>query len=84
MNPQLTKLQELTAELHEVNRQFSEAARPLEHVLNEEEKDTVRAQLLESLARWESVSAQIRRVFEEMDARAGVNSASPSDAQHRT
>jgi hypothetical protein len=68
MNPHLTKLQELTAELHEVNQQFSEAARPLEHVLNEQEKDVVRAQLLENLARWESVSEQIRRVFAEFEA----------------
>ena len=70
MNPHLTKLQELTAELREVNRQFSEAARPLEHVLNEQEKDVVRAQLLENLARWENVSEQIRRVFGELEARA--------------
>ena len=70
MSPQLTKLQELTAELHEVNRQFADAAQPLEHVLNEEEKGAVRAQLLENLARWESVSQQIRRVFEELEARA--------------
>ena len=48
MSPQLTKLQELTVELREVNRQFSEAARPLEHVLNEKQKDAVRAQLLEN------------------------------------
>jgi hypothetical protein len=70
MNAQLTKLQELTAELHEVNQQFSEAARPLEHVLNEREKDAVRAQLLAGLARWENVSEQIRRVLAELDARA--------------
>jgi hypothetical protein len=70
MNAPLTKLQELTAELHEVNRQFSEAARPLEHVLTEEEKDAVRARLLENLARWESVSEQIRCALAELDPRA--------------
>jgi hypothetical protein len=69
MNAQLTRLQELTAELHDVNRQFSEAARPLEHVLNEREKDAVRAQLLAGLARWENVSEQIRRALAELDAR---------------
>jgi hypothetical protein len=76
MNAHLTKLQELTAELHEVNRQFAEAARPLEHVLNEEEKDAVRARLLENLARWEGISEQIQRVFEAMEARAPGSRAS--------
>ena len=58
MNSQLTKLQELTGELHEVNRQL----------LNEEEKDAVRAALLAKLARWESISHQITRTLVELES----------------
>jgi hypothetical protein len=79
MSPQLTKLHQLTDELHEVNKQLSEAARPLKRSLDDKEKDAVRAQLLEGLARWDSVTAQIRRAFDELDARPADSRAGLTD-----
>jgi hypothetical protein len=70
MNPPLTKLQDLTAELHEVNRQLSEAARPLQRSLDDKEKDAVRAALLANLARWKSISDQITRTLVELESPA--------------
>lgn len=72
MNSQLTKLQELTAELCVVNRQLSEAARPLERSLDENEQDAVREAILQGLARWESISEQIKRTFEALESLPAV------------
>ena len=58
---QLPQLQHLEVELHEVNRQLTEAARPLERLseLDNEQRQQVADELRAGLARWESVTQRI-------------------------
>jgi hypothetical protein len=65
MSEQLTQLQRLADELHEVNQELARAARPLDGQpeLNDEQKRDIGARLREGLARWEDVTRQISKVL---------------------
>ena len=73
MNPQLTKLQELTAELHEVNQECARAAVPLERLeeMNEAQKRQLAAEIRAALARWETVAREISQVLQSDGASGG-------------
>lgn len=62
---QLAQLQVLRAELHEVNQQLAEAARPLDRLadMNGEQRQYLSKELRAKLARWESVTKQISSVL---------------------
>lgn len=81
MSEQLKQLQELLAQLHEVNQEFARAARPLDRMtdLNEEQQKAVRAPLLAAWARWESVTQRISQALEIASAR-GVSPQDTSKA----
>ena len=66
MSEQLTRLQRLADELHEINQELSRAARPLDgHPdLNDGQKRDIGARLRAGLARWEDVTRQISRALE--------------------
>ena len=61
----LRELQRLQAELHEVNQELEQAARPLERLLGMslEQRQHVADQIRGKLARWESVTQQIQQVM---------------------
>lgn len=61
----LAKLQTLEAELHQVNEEFANAARPLERIdeLNEEQRRQLASDLRARLSGWESVTHEIRQVM---------------------
>jgi hypothetical protein len=66
MSEQLKQLQNLQAQLHEVNQELVRAARPLERVsdMNDEQRGQLAKQLRAGLARWETVTRQISQVLE--------------------
>ena len=55
------QLGELIAELHDVNVELADAARPLDRLpnLNDKQRDGVAARIRSGLARWESVTRRI-------------------------
>jgi len=59
------QLAELIDELHEVNQQLVEAARPLHRLpdLNQDQRQVVGDQIRAGLARWESVRQRIAEVL---------------------
>jgi hypothetical protein len=59
------QLGELIAELHAVNVELADAARPLDRLpdLNDEQRDGVAARIRSGLARWESVTRRIEEVL---------------------
>lgn len=61
LSEHLTNLQRLQAELHEVNEELANAARPLDRIseLNEQQRQHVAGQLRAGLARWELVTQRI-------------------------
>jgi ABC-type transporter Mla MlaB component len=65
VHDELTQLQRLQVELHDVNEEFANAARPLKGLseMNDEEREKVAKELRERLARWESVTQQISHVM---------------------
>jgi anti-anti-sigma regulatory factor len=65
LHEQLTDLQRLQAELHEVNEELAKAARPLNRIsdLNEEQRQNVAKQLRAGLARWDSLTQRIAQVL---------------------
>lgn len=65
MSEQLTQLQTLLVELHEVNQDYAEAARPLDWLseLNDERRRKLADQLRAQQARWESVTQRISQVL---------------------
>jgi hypothetical protein len=65
MNITSAQLGELIAELHELNEELAEAARPLDRLpnLNDEQRDGVAARLRSGLARWEIVTRRIDEVL---------------------
>ena len=65
MNITSAQLGELIAELHELNEELAEAARPLDRLpdLNDEQRDGVAARIRSGLARWESVTRRIDEVL---------------------
>jgi ABC-type transporter Mla MlaB component len=62
---QLTDLQRLRAELHEVNEELAKAARPLDRLaeLTEEQRQHLATGIRAELARWESVTQRIAQVL---------------------
>ena len=66
MSEQLKHLQELEAQLHEVNQEFARAARPLQRVsqMNGEQRDQLAGQLRAMFERWEAVTRQISQVLQ--------------------
>lgn len=75
MSEQLTQLQRLQAELHEVNQEFARAALPLERLpeMNEEQRQQLATQLRAAQARWEAVTQQISQVLQTGDAGASAS-----------
>lgn len=63
--PDTTPLSELIERLHEVNRQLSEAARPLDHPadLDLEQREQLGKQIRAVLERWETLTQQIRQAL---------------------
>jgi hypothetical protein len=59
------QLGELIAELHDVNVELADAARPLDRLpdLNDEQRAGVAARIRSGLARWESVTRRIEDVL---------------------
>jgi ABC-type transporter Mla MlaB component len=65
MSEQLTQLQRLREQLHEVNDALARAARPLERLddLHGPQRQQVASEIRAGLARWEDVTRQISRVL---------------------
>lgn len=61
-----TELEKLVAELHEVNLDFADAARPLQSLdeLSLEEREHLGDRLRARLARWESIRQKISKCLE--------------------
>ena len=58
------QLGELIAELHEVNAELADAARPLElGDLNDAQRQAIGANLRAGLARWESITQRIEKAL---------------------
>ena len=66
MSEQLKQLENLQTLLHEVNEEFSRAARPLENLseLDGEQREQIGAALKKIFARWEAVTKQISRALQ--------------------
>jgi len=66
MTAQLKQLQELEAQLHEVNLELARSALPLKRApeLDDEVRRRIGAELRSGLARWEAVSRQISQVLQ--------------------
>ena len=66
MIEQLKQLEELHAQLHDVNREFAEAALPLAGAsdMTDEQRRQIGARLRAAQARWEVVTRQIAQVLE--------------------
>ena len=66
MSEQLTQLQRLADELHEINQELSRAARPLEGKpeLNDRQKLDIGTRLRAGLARWDDLTRQISQVLQ--------------------
>ena len=65
MSEQLKQLQDLQAQLHEVNQEFARAARPLYRLtdLNKDQRRVIGAQLRAAQAQWELVTQQISQAL---------------------
>jgi hypothetical protein len=61
MNITSAQLGELIAQLHQVNEELARAARPLERLedLNDDQRQTIGANLRAGLARWENITQRI-------------------------
>ena len=66
MATQSEELAELIKELHEINQDFAEAAKPLERLadLNEEARDQLAEQLRARMARWEGITRKIHDLLD--------------------
>ena len=76
LHEQLTQLQRLQGELHEVNQELARAAHPLERLsdLNDQQRQQVADRIRAGLARWEAVTQQISQVLQT----GGPNGDAPS------
>jgi hypothetical protein len=65
MNSSSAQLGELIAELHEVNAELADAARPLERLpdLDDDQRQRIAARIRTRLGCWESVSQRIGSVL---------------------
>jgi hypothetical protein len=70
MIEQLQQLQELQAQLHEINQEFARAALPLggSSDLSDEQRRQIGVQLRSAQARWEAVTRQISQVLQDGNA----------------
>ena len=75
MRSKSEQLGELIAELHDVNVELADAARPLDRLsdLNDEQRDGVAARIRSGLARWESVTRRIDEVLDGSGKGGGAN-----------
>ena len=66
MSEQLTQLQRLADELHEINQELSRASRPLDGQpdLDDRQKLEIGTRLRERLARWDDVTRRISQVLQ--------------------
>ena len=66
MSEQLKQLQDLQAQLHEVNLAFARAAQPLDRLsdMNGKQREQLAGQLRAVWARWEAVTQQISQVLQ--------------------
>jgi hypothetical protein len=66
MIEQLRQLEELHAQLHEVNLEFAQAALPLAGAsdMTDEQRRQIGSRLRAAQARWEAVARQISQVLE--------------------
>ena len=66
MSDQLKQLQELQAQLQEVNQEFARAAQPMERLseMNLKQRDQLGEQIRAVWARWEAVTQQISEVLQ--------------------
>lgn len=80
MSEQLKHLLELEAQLHEVNRAFAAASRPLERLseMNLQEREQVAAGLRAAQARWEQLSGEIAELLR-TPAQAAIESMGAKD-----
>ena len=74
LHEQVTDLQRLHTELHAVNEELVQAARPLERLdeLNDQQRHELADQIRARLARWESVTQRIAQVL-------GINGENGND-----
>ena len=65
MSEQLKQLQDLQAQLHEVNLEFARAAQPLDRLseMNGKQREQLAGQLRAVWARWEAVTQEISQVL---------------------
>jgi hypothetical protein len=77
MNVKSTQLAELLEELHEINQQLSEMARPLEQVsdMDFKQRQQLGDQLRGGLARWEDIRQRISQLLAEGSDHAPAKSA---------
>ena len=71
------QLGQLIAELHDVNVELADAARPLDRLsdLNDEQRDGVAARLRSGLVRWENVTRRIDEALNGSGKGGGENAA---------
>ena len=69
------QLGKLIAELHDVNVELADAARPLDRLpdLNDKQRDGVAARIRSGLTRWESVTRRIDEVLDGSGNGGGEN-----------
>ena len=69
------QLGELIAELHDVNAELADAARPLDRLpnLNDKQRDGVAARIRSGLARWENVTRRIDEALNGSGTCGGAN-----------
>ena len=65
MSAQLTQLNRLQADLHLINEELAQAAKPLSHLseLSLEEREQVADKIRAGLARWESIRDELSCVM---------------------
>ena len=73
MSVRSEQLGELLAELHDVNVELADAARPLDRLpdLNDKQRDGVAARIRSGLTRWESVTRRIAEALGSSDKGGG-------------
>lgn len=67
MSKDLKKLVALQAQLHDVNEELKQAARPLDQLddLKQDERDQVGVEIRAGLARWDTVTQQIAQMLKD-------------------
>ena len=83
MSDQLKQLQNLQAQLHEVNLEFARAAQPLDRLadMNGKQREQLADQLRAVWARWKTVTQQISQVLQSDSANECAGGAAQGDAR---